>query len=114
LVKASVGNGVLHLELISWSRWLALSRGLDIPLPCIKTTAAGAPGLRKFRWIDLRLGGTRVPGTLAAVRFWMGYPRRWGFLHLRRSSKEVRSSNCRTIAMMPSWSRSTTSQGCSR
>ena len=102
MVKASVGNGVLHLELISWSRWLALSRGLDIPLPCIKTTAAGAPGLRKFRWIDLRLGGTRVPGTLAAVRFWMGYPRRWGFLHLRRSSKEVRSSNCRTIAMMPS------------
>ena len=89
MVKACVRNGVLHLELIGWSRWLALSRGLDIPLPCIKTAAAGTPGLPKFCWTDLRLGCTSVPGTLAAGRFWMGSPHRWVFLDLRRSSKEV-------------------------
>jgi hypothetical protein len=68
---------------------LALSRGLDIPLACIKSATAGAPGLPKFRWTDLRLGGTGVPGTLAVGRFWMGSPHRWVFLDLRRSSKEV-------------------------
>jgi len=45
--------------------------------------------LAKFRWTDLRLGGTGVPGTLAVGRFWMGSPHRWVFLDLRRSSKEV-------------------------
>jgi len=68
---------------------LALSRGLDIPLACIKSATAGAPGLPKFRWTDVRLGGTGVPGTLAVGRFWMGSPHRWVFLDLRRSSKEV-------------------------
>jgi hypothetical protein len=89
MVKASIENAVLHLQLIGWSRWLALSRGLDIPLSCIRSAAAGAPGLPKLRWTDLRFGGTSVPGTLAMGRFWMGSPHRWVFLDLRRSSEEV-------------------------
>lgn len=89
LVKASLRNGVLHLELVGWSTWLALSRGLDIPLSCVKSAAPGPPGLPKFRWTDLRLGGTHVPSTLATGRFWMGSPHRWVFLDLRQSSKEI-------------------------
>jgi hypothetical protein len=89
LVRASVKNAVLHLEPVGWDQLLALSRGLNIPLACIKSATAAPPGLPKFRWTDLRLGGTGVPGTLAAGRFWMGSPHRWVFLDLRRSSKEV-------------------------
>jgi hypothetical protein len=62
----------------------------DIPLACVRSAAAGAPHLPKFRWTDLRLGGTSVPGTLAAGRFWIGSSHRWMFLDLRRSSKESR------------------------
>jgi hypothetical protein len=79
----------VHLELVGWSKWLALSRGLYIRLSCIKSATAGAPDLPKFRWRDLRVGGTGVPGTLAMGRFWMGSPHRWVFLDLRRSSNEV-------------------------
>ena len=89
MVRTSVKNGVLHLELVGWDQLLALSRDLDIPFACIKSATAGAPCLPKFRWTDLRLGGTGVPGTLAVGRFWMGSPHRWVFLDLRRSSKEV-------------------------
>jgi len=32
-------NGVLHLELVGWSKLLALSGSLDIALPCIKSAA---------------------------------------------------------------------------
>ena len=78
-----------HLELVGWDQLLALSRGLDIPLACIRSATAGAPGIPKFRWTDLRLGGTGMPGTLALGRFWMGSPRRWVFLDLRRFSNEV-------------------------
>ena len=80
---------MLHLELVGWSKWLALSRGLDIPYSCIMSATAGAAGLPKFRWTDLRLGGTHVPGSLATGRFWMGSPHRWVFLDLRKSSIEV-------------------------
>jgi len=89
LVNASVSNNVLHLELMGWSRWLAPSRGLDIPLSCIKSATGGPAGLPKFRWTDLRLGGTHVPGRVATGRFWMGSPHRWVFLDLRKSSREV-------------------------
>jgi len=89
LLNASVSNNVLHLELTGWSRWLAPSRGLDIPLSCIKSATGGPAGLPKFRWTDLRLGGTHVPGRVATGRFWMGSPHRWVFLDLRRSSKGV-------------------------
>jgi hypothetical protein len=60
LVKASVKDSVLHLELLGWSKWLAISGSLDIPLHCIKRASAGAPGLPEFRWTDLRTGGTSV------------------------------------------------------
>lgn len=85
MVKASVSNGILHLELTGRGKWLGLSGGLDIPLSCVKNAAAGAPGLPKFRWTDLRLrvGGASVPGMLAIGRFWMGSPHRWTFLDLR-------------------------------
>ena len=46
-------------------------------------------GLPEFRWTDLRLGGTHVPGRLATGRFWMGAPHRWASLDLRQSSIEV-------------------------
>ena len=49
----------------------------------------GCASLPKFRWTDLHLGGTSVPGILAAGRFWMASPHCWVFLDLRRSSKEV-------------------------
>ena len=61
----------------------------ELPLFCIKSAATGAPGLPKFRWTDLRVGGTGVPGTLAMGRFRMGSTHRWVFLDLRRSSNEV-------------------------
>jgi len=65
------------------------TEGLDILLACIRSAATGAPGLPKFRWTDFHLGGTSVPGILAAGRFWMASPHCWVFLDLRRSSKEV-------------------------
>jgi len=89
LVKASIRDGVLHLELSRWSKLLAILGSLNIPLHCIKRATAGAPGLPEFRWTDLRTRGTSVPGVLAAGRFSMGSPRRRAFLDLRRTSKEV-------------------------
>jgi hypothetical protein len=89
LVRASIRDSVLHLELSGWSKLLAISRSLDIPLHCINRATAGAPGLPEFRWTDLRTGGASLPGVLAAGRFSMGSPRRRTFLDLRRTSKAV-------------------------
>ena len=91
MVKAYISDGILHLGLSGWSKLLAICSSLDIPLGCIKRARAGAPGLPKFSWTDLRTGGTSLPGILAAGRFSVGSPRRKTFLDLRRSSKQVLS-----------------------
>ena len=91
MVRASIKDDILHLDLLGWSKLLAISRSLDVPLHCIKRSTAGPPGLPRFRATDLRTGGTSLPGILAAGRFSMGSPRRRTFLDLRRSSKEVLS-----------------------
>ena len=91
MVKASINGGVLHLELLGWSKWLAISSNLDIPLRCITRATAGAPGLPEFRWTDLRTAGTSLPGIFAVGRFSMASPRRRTFLDLWRSSKQILS-----------------------
>ena len=89
VVGVVVADGLLRLQLHGLSRWLALSGRFDIPLTCIRSATAGAPGLPHFRPTDLRLGGTSVPGVFAIGRFSMGSPRRATFLALRRSSRQV-------------------------
>jgi hypothetical protein len=89
LAKASISDSVIHIELSGWSKLLAISGNLHIPLRCIKHAAMGAPGLPRFHRTDLRTGGTSLPGVLAVGRFSMGSPRRKVFLDLRRSSKQV-------------------------
>jgi len=91
MVQASIRDSVLHLELSGWSKWLAISSNLQIPLHCITHATAGAPGLPRFGLTDLRTAGTSLPGILAAGRFSMGSPHRRTFLDLRRSSKQVLS-----------------------
>lgn len=89
MVEISTTDATLHLELLGWSKLLALAGSLDIPLACIRSAAAGPPGLPKFRWGDRRIGGTGLPGLVAAGRYSMGEPRRRAFLDLRSSSKDV-------------------------
>ena len=89
MVELSVRDGVVHLDVLGWARILAFASTLDIPLRCIKSAVAGAAGLPKFRWGDLRLGGTSIPRLFAVGTFSMGSPRRRSFLDLRRASKEV-------------------------
>jgi hypothetical protein len=89
MVEVSIEDGTLHLELLGWSKLAALAGSLDIPLACVKSAAAGPPGLPKFQWGDRRVGGTGLPGLVAAGRFIMGTPRRHAFLDLRGSSKDV-------------------------
>jgi hypothetical protein len=91
LVRASINDSVLHLELLGWSKWLAISGNLDIPLRCIARATAGAMGLPEFDRTDLRTGGTSLHGILAVGWFLIGSPRRRTFLDLRRSSKQVLS-----------------------
>src|SRR5271169_1263928 len=74
---ADHGGAALRLLRGAISSFVTAGGSAEQPLPCIKSAAAGAPGLLKFRWTDLRLGGTGAPGTLAAGRFWMGPPHRW-------------------------------------
>jgi hypothetical protein len=89
MVEISIKDGVLHLDLLGWSKLLALARSLDIPFACVKSAAAGPPGLPKFQWGDRRVGGTGLPGVVAAGRYSMGNPRRRVFLDLRGSSRNV-------------------------
>jgi len=89
VVEITVRDSVIHVEMLGWSRLFTLRGSLDIPAHCVTSAAAGEPGLPPFRWNDLRLGGTGVPGLIAAGAYYMGRPRRWVFVDLRRSSKNV-------------------------
>ena len=89
MIDPSVKAGVLHLEVLGWTKLWALASSLDIPIPCIKSAHVGTPGLPTFQRGDLRMGGTSVRGLFAAGTFAMGSPRRRTFLDLRRSSKDV-------------------------
>jgi hypothetical protein len=89
MVEVTVQNGAIHIEVLGNSRMLAFKRTLDIPIRCVERAVAGPPGLPSFRWTDLRLGGTGVPGRIAAGTYYMGRPHRWTFLDLRQSSENV-------------------------
>ena len=89
MVEISVREDVIHLEVLGWSKVLALKSSLDIPVRCVKHALAGTAGLPRFRWTDLRAGGTGLPGVIAAGTFYMGSPQRRVFLDLRRWSKEI-------------------------
>ncbi len=82
-------DNVIHVEMLGWSKLFTLRRSLDIPAQCVRGAVAGEPGLPPLRWSDLRLGGTALPGLIAAGTYYMGRPRRWVFIDLRRSSKNV-------------------------
>ena len=89
MVEITARDNVIHVEMLGWSKLFTLRGSLDIPARCVRSAVAGEPGLPVFRWNDLRLGATGVPGLIAAGACYMGRPRRWVFLDLRRSSKNV-------------------------
>ena len=88
MVELSVTGNELHVEILGWSRLLGMKRSIDVPLDAITSFSASAE-LPKFRWTDLRLFGTSIPGTLAVGTYWIGSPHRWAFLDIRSSSKDV-------------------------
>jgi hypothetical protein len=88
MVELSVKGNHLHIEVLGWSKLLGFKRHLDVPLSAIKRVTAST-GLPRFRWTDLRLLGTGIPGVIAVGTYWIGSPRRWAFLDVRKSSKEV-------------------------
>ena len=88
MVELSVIGSDLHIEILGWDKFLGFRGSIEVTLAAIKsvTTAAGLP---KFKWTDLRVLGTGMPGSIAVGTFWMGSPHRWAFLDLRSSSKEI-------------------------
>jgi len=90
MVELSINGSDLHIEILGWSKLLGFKSSIDVPLCAIKSVTAAA-GLPRFRWTDLRLMGTGIPGSIAVGTYWIGSPHRWAFLDVRSSSKEVLS-----------------------
>ena len=88
MVEMSVREDDLHVEVLGWSKLLGFRSSIDIPLATIKRVSTSS-GLPKFRWTDLRVLGTGIPGVIAVGTYWIGSPRRWAFLDVSRSSKQV-------------------------
>jgi hypothetical protein len=76
--------------MLGWSRLLGFKGSLDIPLKSIKRVSITDP-LPRFRWGDIRILGSSLPGAIAVGTFWMGSPHRWAFLDVRRKAKELLS-----------------------
>ena len=90
MVEVSIKGDALHLEVLGWSRLLGFKRGLDIPVKSIKRVSITDP-LPRFKWGDIRVLGTSLPGAIAVGTFWMGSPHRWAFLDVRKKAKEILS-----------------------
>jgi len=90
MVEISIKGDALHLDILGWSRLLGLRRGLDIPLKSIRRVSITDP-LPRFRWGDIRVLGTSLPGAIAVGTFWMGSPHRWTFLDVRKKGSELLS-----------------------
>jgi hypothetical protein len=90
MVEVSIRGDALHLEILGWSRLLGFRRGLDIPLKSIKRVSISDP-LPRFRFGDIRVLGTSLPGAIAVGTFWMGSPHRWAFLDVRKKATEILS-----------------------
>jgi hypothetical protein len=88
MVELSVRGNELHVEILGWSRLLGFKRSINVPLDAITSFSASAE-LPKFRWTDLRVFGTSIPGKLAVGTYWIGSPHQWAFLDVRSSSKDV-------------------------
>lgn len=87
MVAVTINRDQLHLEILGWSCLFALKRHLDIPLKAIKRVSVGH--VPKFRWGDIRVLGTSIPGVLAAGTFLMGAPRRRALVDIRKRSTQV-------------------------
>jgi hypothetical protein len=88
MVELTIKGNQLHVEILGWSRLLGMKRSIDVPLDAIRRVSANAE-LPKFRWTDLRVLGTSIPGALAVGTYWIGSPHRWAFLDLRSSTRDV-------------------------
>jgi len=88
MVELSVHGSHLRVEVLGWSKLLALKSRFEVPLKSIRNVTAAA-GLPQFRWSDIRVLGTGIPGVMAVGTYWLGSPHRWAFLDVRSRSKEV-------------------------
>jgi hypothetical protein len=88
MVEISVRGSDLHVEVLGWSKLLGFKSSIDVPLASIKSVSAD-DSLPKFRWTDLRVLGTGIPGVMSVGTFWIGSPHRWVFMDVRKSSKEI-------------------------
>lgn len=73
MVELSVNRNDLHIEVLGWSKLLGFKSSLEVPLKAI-TRVSASTGLPKFRWSDLRVPGTALPGVIAVGTYWIGSP----------------------------------------
>lgn len=69
MTELSVSDGKLNIEVTGWDKLWALRSHLSIPLADVVRIYAD-PEIGQAWWKGLRVGGTNIPGVLAAGTFY--------------------------------------------
>ncbi|HYG75407.1 MAG TPA: hypothetical protein VEK08_10430 [Planctomycetota bacterium] len=86
MVRLSVANGKLVLDVLGWHRLWALKSRLEVALDNIRAVKADPAAARRWpRW--LRCPGTYVPGVITAGSFYGGG--KWSFWDVRNAEKAI-------------------------
>lgn len=86
MTEISIADGNLVFEVEGWDKLWSLRSRLTIPIPHVVRVYAD-PEIAKNWWLGVRVGGTHVPGVIAAGTFYRQH--NWVFWDVHHPEKAV-------------------------